>query len=156
MDGEGINIKRLEFSIDIHADMATIWKHLWEDENYRDWSSVFFEGSYVVTDQWKEGSKVHFLGPDQNGIYSEIVSHVVNETIEFKHIGNVIKGQEQPIDEATKKWTGATEKYTIQPNSDFNTLRVDIDVMEEHLEFMLNTFPRALQKIKENCIISNK
>ena len=144
-------INRLKFSIDIKAEKATIWKALWNESSYREWASVFFEGSYAVTDDWKEGSKVHFLAPDQSGIYSIIEKHIPNNIIQFKHIGNVVKGKEQPIDNETKKWSGATEIYKLTERKDTNTLAVEIDVMDEHLEFMTNTFPQALEKVKDNC-----
>ncbi|WP_298519475.1 hypothetical protein [uncultured Kordia sp.] len=144
-------IHRLKFSIDIQAEKSTIWKTLWDDNSYRDWASVFFEGSYAVSDDWKEGSTVHFLAPDQSGIYSIIEKHTPNHIIHFKHIGNVVEGKEQPIDEETKKWSGATEIYTLIDGKDANTLTVEIDVMDEHLEFMTDKLPLALEKIKNNC-----
>ena len=56
-------MNRREFSIDIEADKSTIWKALWDENSYRDWTSVFFEGSHRVADNWEEGSHVHFLDP---------------------------------------------------------------------------------------------
>ncbi len=144
-------INRLEFTIDIDTEKPKIWEALWSESSYRKWASVFFDGSYAVTDNWKEGSKVHFLAPDQSGIYSFIEKHIPNEFIEFRHIGSVIEGKEQPLDDEAKKWSGATEIYKIIEGEDTNTLKVEIDVMDEHLEFMKNTFPQALEKVKNNC-----
>ena len=144
-------INRLEFSIDIKAEKITIWKALWSDSLYREWASVFFEGSYAVTDNWDEGSRVHFLAPDQSGIYSIIEEHIPNKIIRFKHIGNVLEGKEQPIDDETKKWSGATEIYKLIAGTEINTLTVEIDVLDEHLDFMKNTFPQALEKVVNNC-----
>ena len=144
-------IQRLEFSIDIKANKSTIWKALWNKNAYREWAAVFFDGSYAVTNNWKEGSKVHFLAPDKSGIYSIIEKHILNEYIEFKHIGSVIAGEEQPLNNETKTWSGSTEIYKIMVNKDTNILKVEIDVMTEHLEFMANTFPKALEVIKKNC-----
>ena len=144
-------INRLHFSIDIKVEKTKIWNALWNDSSYRDWASVFFEGSYAITDDWKEGSKVLFLAPDQSGIYSLIETHIPNNMIQFKHIGNVVKGKEQPIDDEAKKWSGATEIYTLTEGIDINNLSVDIDVLDEHLDFMTNTFPKALEKVKNNC-----
>ncbi len=144
-------INRLEFSIDIKAEKTTIWNALWNQSSYREWASVFFEGSYAVTDNWKEGSKVHFLAPHQSGIYSIIEKHIPNNIIQFKHIGNVVGGKEQPIDDETKNWSGTTEIYKLTEEKDHNTLVVEIDVLNEHLEFMTKTFPKALEKLKNNC-----
>lgn len=144
-------INKLQFSIDIKAEASKIWQALWDDSSYREWASLFFEGSYVVTNNWKEGSKVLFLSPDKNGIYSIIEKHIPNKTIMFKHIGNVAKGKEQPIDDNTKAWSGATEIYTLTKAAESHTLKVEIDVLDEHLDFMKNTFPKALERIKSNC-----
>lgn len=144
-------INRLTFSIDINADKETIWKALWDDNAYRQWAGVFYEGSYVVAKDWNEGSIVHFLIPDQSGIYSKIEKHVPNQIIQFKHIGTVVVGEEQPIDDETKKWSGATERYSISEGAETHTLTIDIDVLDEHLEYMSNTFPKALEKLKSNC-----
>ena len=143
-----MKINRLLFSIDIKAEKTKIWNALWNENSYRDWASVFFEGSYAITDNWKEGSKVLFLAPDQSGIYSIIEKHSPNKMMQFKHIGSVLKGKEQPIDDKTKTWSGATEIYTITEEIDNNTLTVEIDILDEHLDFMTTTLPKALEKIK--------
>ena len=144
-------INRLKFSIDIMAGKTTIWKALWDENYYRDWAGVFYEGSYYVTDNWKEGSKVMFLAPDESGIYSIIESHIPNKVIQFKHIGNVVKGKEQPIDDETRKWSGATEIYSLIEGTDSIALVVQIDVLDEHLEYMSTKFPKALERVKKNC-----
>ena len=143
-------INRLEFSTEIKADKEKIWNALWNDTLYRDWSSVFGEGSHYVVDNWKEGSKIMFLSSDQSGIYSIIERHVPNETIQFKHIGIVVDGKEQPIDNEVKSWTGTTESYSLKEGSGFYTLLVEIDVLDEHVEFMSEKLPIALEKIKKN------
>ncbi len=146
-----VMIKRLEFSIDIEAETSTIWKALWDETAYREWAGVFFEGSFVVAEDWTAGSRVHFLGPDQNGIYSFIEKHLPNQIMQFRHIGTVVDGVEQPVDDETAKWSGTRETYTLLKGKTANTLMVEIDVMNEHLEFMTEKFPEALRKIKENC-----
>jgi hypothetical protein len=52
-------MKQLHFSTDINAPRETVWNVLWNDATYRDWTSVFAEGSYAVSD-WNEGSKIQF------------------------------------------------------------------------------------------------
>lgn len=145
-------INQLTFSVEINADRKVIWEALWGDSAYREWAGVFYEGSYVVAENWDEGSVVHFLIPDQSGIYSKIEKHIPHHIIEFKHIGTVLGGVEQPIDEETQKWSGATERYSISEEGDTKTLNINIDVLDEHLEFMTDTFPKTLEKLKSNCV----
>lgn len=144
-------IKRLQFSKAINAKKDKIWEALWSDRSYRSWASVFAEGSYVVSNDWKKGSHVLFLGPDKNGIFSRIEEHIPNSRITFRHLGSVLNGKEQPIDDETKKWSGATETYFITEESDSYVLTIDLDIMDEHLEFMKERLPKALEIIHENC-----
>ena len=143
----------LDYSIKIKAPKAKIWDALWNEDNYRRWAAVFFEGSYIVVSSWNEGKTIHFLGPEKNGIFSIIDSHLPNNSIRFKHIGNVLEGKEQDLDEETKLWSGATESYSLTEgkNGTFK-LSVKIDVMDEHLDFMKEKLPLALKEIKRMCL----
>lgn len=145
-------LNRLLFSIDIAADKTKIWKAIWEDKYYRDWASIFFEGSYYEAKNLNEGSKIMFLGPDQNGIYSLIQTHIPEEIIKFKHIASVTNGKLQAIDDESKKWTGANEIYSLKEGLNSISLQVEIDVLDEHVEFMSSKLPLALEKIKKNCL----
>lgn len=144
-------INRLEFSIEIKADRRSIWNALWEDKNYRDWAAVFAEGSHYLIDNWEEGAKIMFLGPDASGIYSTIESLIPNKEIQFRHIGNVLEGKEQEPDDEVKKWSGTTEKYSLIESKAATTLWVEIDVLNEHLEFMRKKLPEALERIKNKA-----
>jgi uncharacterized protein YndB with AHSA1/START domain len=136
------------FSVTINAPREKVWKVLWNDETYRKWTSAFSEGSYAVSD-WKEGSKIQFLSPEGSGMYSTIDKKKENEFISFKHIGEIKGGKEQPLNEETKKWSGAFENYTLTENNGKTTLTVDIDVAGEFGDFFEKTFPAALQKVKD-------
>ena len=141
-----MGLNRVVFSVDIEADKSIIWSALWN--RYTEWASVFMDGSYAVTDDWKEGSKVKFLDPEHNGIYSIIEGHIPNELMRFKHVGSVSKGEEQAPDDETETWTGASEAYSITEGKNNNTLTIEIDVLDEHLEFMKDKLPKALEKVK--------
>ena len=71
-------MKTLRFTITIHAPKEAVWATLWNDSTYREWTSVFSEGSYADTD-WKEGSKVLFLSGTGEGMYSTIARNKPNE-----------------------------------------------------------------------------
>lgn len=145
--------EQLNFSIQIQANDTAIWNALWSDSNYRTWAAIFFEGSFVMAkDEWKENSHVLFLGPNQNGIYSLIETHIPNQIIGFKHLGNVVNGEEQDPTDETKKWSDAREIYNIDVDEKGNTfLKVKIDVLNEHVDFMKEKFPIALEVIKKTA-----
>ena len=142
-------MKKLNYSIDIQADKDSVWKALWEDANYRQWTSVFFEGSHALTDNWKEGSIVHFLTPQGDGMYSRIIKHIQGEQMTFEHIGNVVRGEEQPQDETTKSWSGMREEYFLQANGDNCRLEVQMDTTDDFAGYMDKTFPKALEMVKK-------
>jgi uncharacterized protein YndB with AHSA1/START domain len=141
-------MKKLSFSTTIAAPARKVWNILWNDETYRQWTSVFSEGSHAVTD-WQEGGKVQFLGPDGGGMYSVIDRKVPDEKMVFRHLGIVRDGIEQPLDELTKQWTGAIEGYTLTPHGDTTELLVELDVVEDHEQMFSEKFPIALRKVKE-------
>jgi uncharacterized protein YndB with AHSA1/START domain len=68
-------MEKMNFSIDINAPKEKVWNVLWDDNSYRKWTSPFAEGSYAKTDNWKEGSKVLFLGPSGDGMVSKVASN---------------------------------------------------------------------------------
>lgn len=145
-------LKHLEFSINIKATKAAIWKALWDEQLYREWIGVFGEGSFYKIENWELGNKIMFLGPDQSGIYSIIEKYIPNKSIQFKHIGTVINGEMQEANDESKKWTGATESYSLIDGVDSVQLLVEIDILDEHVEFMSSKFPLALEVVKKNSV----
>lgn len=141
-------MKKLNFNIHINAPTEKVWKTLWDDNTYRQWTSVFHEGSYAESD-WKEGSKILFLSPEGSGMYSRIEKLIENGYMSFKHLGEVKNGVEQPENEESKTWAGAMENYTLKGNNNATLLSVDIDMMDAHEEFFSKAFPEALKKVKE-------
>jgi hypothetical protein len=140
----------LNFSILIKASKETVWKILWEDKTYREWTSVFMEGSYAVSD-WQEGSKILFLSPSGEGMFSTIEKKVPGELMSFRHLGIVKDGQEQPGDEQTKEWSGARETYILKEIEGVNELSVSVDVTEKQEPYFTDVFPQALEKVKSLC-----
>ena len=131
------------FSININASKEKVWDVLWNDATYKQWTRVFSEGSYAVTD-WQEGSKIQFLIPSGDGMYSTIARHVPGQVMSFRHIGEVLKGEEQP----PKNWAGATETYTLTESGGTTTLTATMDMAEGEAAYFEQKFPEALQKVK--------
>ena len=137
-------LKQLHYSIDIDAPRDKVWHVLWDDASFRDWSSVFAEGSYAVSD-WKEGSTVQFIDPSNNsGMQSIIEKKRPSEYISFRHEAEIKDGKVQP----PPAWSGAHENYTLTSNSGRTTLKVDLDAADEHLEMFEDKFPKALKRVK--------
>ncbi|MGH2666795.1 SRPBCC family protein [Flavobacterium sp.] len=141
-------MENLEFKIEINASAATVWKALWEDQNYRQWTTAFCDGSYAKTD-WKEGSRVHFLAPAGDGMYSTIETLVPNKKMFFSHIGEIKNFEEQPLNDETRQWSGARENYTLSENNGTTTLQVDLDITEKYADYFKGAFPKGLTLVKE-------
>ena len=71
-------LQKVNFSSLIKASKDKVWNALWDDENYKKWTSVFSEGSHAISD-WKEGSKILFLDSNGSGMYSIIAEKVPGE-----------------------------------------------------------------------------
>jgi uncharacterized protein YndB with AHSA1/START domain len=141
-------MQKLNFSITINASAEKIWKILWEDATYRQWTSVFSEGSYALS-TWKEGARVHFMAPSGDGMFSEIAKLVPNQHMAFRHLGTMKNGKEQAPTEETKAWEGAMETYTLKENGSSTELSVSIDSVEDYVAYFEGKFPLALAKVKE-------
>jgi hypothetical protein len=141
-------MKTLHYNITINAPAEQVWKALWEDANYRKWTSAFTEGSHAISD-WKEGSRIQFLGPDGNGMFSEISKLVPNEYMAFRHLGVIKDGVEQPANDETKGWEGAMETYTLKQHGDVTEVNVSVDTLEEYESHFTDSFPKSLQILKQ-------
>jgi hypothetical protein len=141
-------MKQLRFVIQINAPKANVWHILLDDKTYRQWASVFNEGSYAVGD-WAEGSKVLFLGAEETGMSSRIFRHVPNEFISIQHLGLITKGVEDFDSEETKKWSGALENYSVSERNGATELIVEMDTTADHEAYFQETWPKALEKVKE-------
>jgi uncharacterized protein YndB with AHSA1/START domain len=141
-------MQKLNFSISINAPKEKVWKMLWDDSNYRKWTSAFSEGSYAETDNWKEGSKVLFLDGELNGVVSQVEANKKNEFMSFKHLDEVKKGEEDTTSEKVKLWANAMENYTLKEANGVTDLKLDMDISEEYKDYFANTWPKALQQIK--------
>jgi hypothetical protein len=141
-------MQKIQFTTMINASPEKVWNVLWNDRTYRIWTSVFCEGSYAVSN-WKEGEKINFLDPNGNGMFSVIEKMTPNKFMSFKHLGGIKNNQEQPIDEETKKWSGAHENYTLTEKNGKTELLAELDMADDHLDFFKEAFPKGLQKVKE-------
>jgi hypothetical protein len=133
----------LKFSVKINATKEKVWETLWNDTTYRQWTAPFMEGSYAESD-WKEGSKILFLAPNGNGMFGIIEKKIANQQMTFKHLGEIKNGVEQP-----KDWKGAKESYQLKEKDGITELDVQLDAAGEFGEYLNNTFPKALNILKQ-------
>ncbi len=135
-------MKTLHFSTSINAPKEKVWQVLWEDQTYRQWTAVFHEGSHAVSD-WNEGSKILFLGPDGSGMFSKIEKKIPNQQMTFLHLGEIKNGVEVSTD-----WENARESYFLTEKDGSTALKVQLDSVGEFEQYFSETFPKALQAVK--------
>jgi len=145
-------MERLNFSIEINAPRKKVWKTMLDDDSYRIWTEVFMPGSYYVGD-WTTGSKILFLAPDKTGAIAGMVSRIREnrkyEFISIEHLGLVESGKEDTSSPAVKEWAGAQENYTFEERNGTTRLLVELDLEDKYKEMFQDTWPKALQKLKQ-------
>lgn len=144
-------MENLQFKKSINAPADKVWKALWEDENYREWTTPFAAGSEAISD-WKEGSTVQFLDGKGSGMVSEITKSIPNEFMSFKHLRSIKDGKEVMDDPKDKEWAGSLENYTLKESNGKTELTVDLKFKgmdEKMMSYFEDTWPGALDKLKE-------
>lgn len=141
----------MEFEIVINAPKEKVWDILWSDSTYPEWTAPFAEGSRAVTD-WKQGSKVLFLGNKNEGMVSMIAESRPTEFMSIKHLGTVKDGVEDVDSEEAKQWAGAYENYKLEAVKEGTALKVTMggaEIPAEFEDYFKDAWPKALSKLKE-------
>jgi len=139
-------MKEMEFTIEIAASKEKVWRTLWDDVTFRDWSSNIDEGTYM-TGVMEEGNEIQFLSSVNGyGVTSLIEKLDPNEFILIRHAADTKESGQQVRE---KEWTGGKESYTLADKAGVTTLTVRIDVPLEMEEMFNIRIPKALERIKE-------
>lgn len=145
-------MKKVHFSIFINVPVEKVWNTMLDDVTYRIWTEVFHVGSYYKGD-WNEGSKILFLGPNNDGTEGGMVSRIaenrLHQFVSIEHQGIVVSGIEDTTSDEAKKWAPAFENYTFTKKEGGTELSIDVDVLLEYEEMMTGMWPKALEKLKE-------
>ncbi len=148
-------MKQLQFKIEIQATAQKVYETMLginDKKTYEHWTSAFnptstYEGS------WDKESKILFVGCDENGKKGGMVSKVVeNEPAKYVsilHYGFLDGENEITTGEEVEKWAGGHENYSFQESNTITTLTVDIDTIDDYLDYFNKTYPKALEKLKE-------
>jgi uncharacterized protein YndB with AHSA1/START domain len=145
-------MEKFHLTTHIKAPREKVWKAMLENATYREWTKAFHPNSDYRGD-WTEGSKILFVGPDENGkeggMVSMIAKNVPYEFISIKHIGVLQDGKEITSGDAVKNWAGAFENYTFTDKDGGTELSIDMDISPTDKAFMAEAWPKALAKLKE-------
>jgi uncharacterized protein YndB with AHSA1/START domain len=136
-------MEKIEFKITINASAVKVWDVLFGVKTYPRWTAVFAEGSQVKTD-WKKGSKALFHDDKGDGMLAIINENIPNKYMSVKHIGQIMDGKETLHD-----WGESFENYTLNEEDGKTELLIDMDITKEWLDYFKETWPKALDKVKE-------
>jgi hypothetical protein len=146
-------MKKLQFKIHIQAPISTVYDTMLGISNkstYEQWTAVFNPTSSFEGD-WTTGSKMLFVGTDENGEKGGVVDHIPNQFVSIRHYGLVMGSMEITEGPDVEKWANGFENYKFEENNGITTVQVDLDTTEEFLDYMNERYPQALEKLKEVC-----
>ena len=150
-------MKKLQFKVSINATVDKIYDFMLginSKSTYEQWTSLFnptstYEGS------WEKGSKILFIGVDEKGekggMVSKIVENILNRFVSIQHYGLFKADKEITEGPEVEKWANGFENYTFEENNETTTVTVDLDTTEDFIGYMNETYPKALDKLKELC-----
>ncbi|NDV43238.1 SRPBCC family protein [Flagellimonas sediminis] len=148
-------MKKIQYKKDIKASAEKVYNTMLgldTIKTYEQWTSEFnptstYEGS------WEKGSKIYFVGTDENGkrggMVSEIADNVPFQFVSIRHYGILDGDTEITEGPEAEKWAGSLENYALQEHNGVTTLTVETDVADDYLDYFNTTWPKALDKLKE-------
>ena len=148
-------MKKLQYTIEINASADEVYNTMLglnNIETYNLWTAEFnptstYEGS------WEKGSKILFVGTDENGkkggMVSEIADNIPNQFISIRHYGILDGDKEITEGPDVEKWAGGLENYSFQEENGVTTVTVECDMADDYQDYFDTTWPKALKKLKE-------
>ena len=148
-------MKKIQFQIDINASAEKVYNTMLgldHIETYEQWTAEFNPAS-TYEGSWKKGSKIYFVGTDENGkrggMVSEIADNVPFQFVSIRHYG-ILDGENEITEgPEVEKWAGWLENYSFHEHNGVTTVTTESDTTDEYLDYFNTTWPKALDKLKE-------
>lgn len=144
-------MKKTSYKIDINAPASKVFNSMLGKETYKQWTAAFnptsdFEGG------WNKGDKIYFTGENEGkkgGMIAEIAENISNKFVSIRHYGILDGDNEITSGPRVEGWAGGFENYSFEEKDGVTTVSVEVDTNEEYLDYFEETWPKALQKLKE-------
>lgn len=150
-------MQKLSFTVNINAPVNIVYDLMLGLSNkatYEQWTNIFNPTS-TIEGSWDKDSKMLFIGVDKNGekggMISKIAEHIPNQFVSIQHYGLIQANKEITEGPEVEKWASGYENYTYTDNNGTTTLTVDLDIIDDFVEYMNEKYPIALDKLKEMC-----
>lgn len=150
-------MQKLQFKKEVNSSPQKLYETMLGLNNkatYEYWTATFnptstYEGS------WTKGSKILFVGLDKNGkkggMVSEVTENLPARLVWIWHYGFLDGDSEITNGEQVEKWSSGQEIYRFEENKGSTTIIVELDTIDDYLDYFNNTYPKALDKLKEIC-----
>lgn len=147
-------MKRLQFKIIISAPVGRVYSTMLESPGYEQWTKAFNPTSGKLGN-WEPGSIMQFVGIDENGkkggMISKVQENTPNQKVILCHVGMISGGKEIWEGPMIDSWKGAMEIYSFTGNDLKTELIVELDTDPDFESYFSETYPLALQKLKDIC-----
>jgi len=150
-------MKKLQFKVSISAPVSKVYDKmlgLSSKSTYEQWTALFNPTS-TYEGNWEKGSKILFIGVDEKGekggLVSKIVDNRTDQFVSIQHYGLFKADKEITEGPDVEKWANGFENYSFEESNGTTLLIVDLDTTEDFINFMNDTYPKALEKLKEIC-----
>lgn len=148
-------MQKLTFTQTIHAPRQLVWETMLAADTYRDWVRLFSPyGSWYEGD-WSAGSRMKFLGKDDQGRLGGLVSQVLenrpHDHISINHLTDISEGVEDTTSHKQDYWRDSRENYTFTDVPTGTQVAVDLVIPDEFADYMRGTWPLALARLKVLC-----
>ncbi len=152
-------MKKIEFKEHIKASSRIVYETMLGLNNiatYEQWTAEFNPTS-TYEGNWNKGEKIYFIGTDENGkrggMVSEIVENIPFKFVSIRHNGILDGENEITSGEQVDPWAGNLENYSFQENNGITTVIIELEIMDDYIDYFTETWSKALNKLKE--IIEN-
>jgi uncharacterized protein YndB with AHSA1/START domain len=146
--------ENLYFQITIDASVDKVYKTMLDKKDYTEWTAEFDPTSHFIG-SWEQESKMLFIGTDKDGMESGMVSwiktNIPGKKVTIEHQGLYQNGKEILTGDEVNKWAGATEEYRFTDQGGKTLLEVELGGLMEYRSYFLETWPKALNKLKSIC-----
>ena len=145
----------LHFEISINAPVEKVYRTMLDEKTYSMWTSEFNPTSHYIG-SWEPGSKMLFLGTDQNGnmggMVCKIAENILNKLVSVEYIGVYEDGKEIYTGPKVDEWAGAFEDYIFIDDNGRTFLTINNGgVSSEFVSYFSESWPKALKKLKTIC-----
>ena len=143
-------MKKLQFKTTVNSTLSRVYDLMLgisSKSTYEQWTALFnptstFEGS------WEKGSKILFIGVDEQGLKGGMVSRIVeiipNSFVSIQHYGLLKAGVEITEGPEVEKWANGLENYNFEENNGTVTVTVELDCLDDFLDYFNESYPKAL------------